>query len=95
MSDKIVDFSDYKETDENVKKAFLYREMYYELARAVETAIKCATKRESDKLLVNAQRLAEYKLLSYYDKDIESIEIFMAGFNVDEYLDNLYQNNND
>ncbi len=92
MSDKIVNFSDCKDLNETERECKLFKEMYYDLARAVESAIECETKRESDKALVIAQRLAEYKYLSYYEKDIESIEIFMAGFNVDDYLNDLEKN---
>ena len=92
VSDNIVDFSACKDLKEKQQELTLFKEMYYELARAVETAIECDTKRETDKLLVVAQRLAEYKYLSYYEEDIERVEIFMAGFNVDEYLDNLHKN---
>ena len=95
VSDKIVDFSACKDLSEKQQELALFKELYYDLARAVETAIECDTKRETDKLLVVAQRLAEYKYLSYYEKDIESVEIFMAGFNVDEYLDNLHKHNNE
>lgn len=92
MSDKIVDFSNYKDLSEAQQELNLFKELYYDLARAVESAVECDTKRESDKLLVIAQRLAEYKYLSYYEKDIESVEIFMAGFNADDYLDGLEKN---
>ena len=92
MSDKIVDFSACKDFSELTRELNLYKEMYYDLARAVETAVESDTKRESDKLLVIAQRLAEYKYLSFFEKDIESIEIFMAGFNVDDYLNDLEKN---
>ena len=66
VSDNIVDFSACKDLKEKQQELTLFKEMYYELARAVETAIECDTKRETDKLLVVAQRLAEYKYLSYY-----------------------------
>lgn len=89
MSDKIVEFSDFKDMNEAVRECKLFKDLYYDLAHAVEAAVECDTKHESDRLLVNAQRLAEYKYLSYYEKDIESVEIFLAGFNVDEYLDNI------
>ena len=89
MDEKIVDFSAHKKLNETSEECQVYKEMYYELARAVESAIECDTKRESDKLLVIAQRIAEYKYLSHFEEDIESLEIFMAGFNVDDYLDNL------
>lgn len=91
MSDKIVDFSAYKDLKDTARENEIFKEMYYDLARAVETAINSDTKRESDKCLVIAQRLAEYKYLASVEDDIECVDIFMAGFNVDEYLDNLYK----
>lgn len=91
MSDKIVDFSAYKDMTDEARESKLYKELYYDLARAVETAVECDTKRETDKILVIAQRLAEYKYLSFYEKNIEPLEIFTAGFNVDEYLDELHK----
>lgn len=92
MSDKIVDFSAFKDLNEKAQSGEIFKELYYDLARAVETAIECDTKRESDKILVIAQRLAEYKYLSFYEDDIESVDIFMAGFNVDKYLDDIEKN---
>lgn len=89
MDEKIVDFSAYKKLNETSEEGQVYKEMYYELARAVESAIECDTKRESDKLLVIAQRLAEYKYLAHFEEDMECLEIFMAGFNVDDYLDDI------
>ena len=95
VSDRVVDFSSCKDLKEVQQELNLFKELYYDLARAAEAAVECGTKRETDKLLVTAQRLAEYKYLSFYEKDIENIEIFMAGFNVDEYLDNLHKNDNE
>ena len=89
MDDKIIDFSEYKELKNTTRENEAFKEMYYGLARAVENAIKCDSKRESDKCLVVAQRLAEYTYLSSVDGDIESVDVFMAGFDVDEYLDQL------
>ena len=91
VSDKIVDFSDCKDLNEMKQELNLFKELYYDLARAVETAVECSTKRETDRTLVTAQRQSEYKYLSFYEKDIENVDIFMAGFNVDEYLDNLHK----